>query len=63
MHRHAGNLIVRQGTPGGKNRCPAHMDDSLMVTFIDDDGFLRFTTVGGVSPAVLYVSQSVLLTV
>ncbi|HHT27950.1 MAG TPA: M42 family metallopeptidase [Firmicutes bacterium] len=51
-----GNLIVRQGTPGGKRiMLSAHMDEiGLMVTFIDDDGFLRFTTVGGVSPAVLY---------
>jgi putative aminopeptidase FrvX len=51
-----GNLIVRQGAPGGpKIMLSAHMDEiGLMITFIDENGFLRFTTVGGVSPTILY---------
>lgn len=44
-----GNLIaVRQGT-GRKIVIAAHMDEiGIMITHIDDNGFLRFTPVGGV---------------
>ncbi|MAF26644.1 MAG: M42 family metallopeptidase [Gemmatimonadota bacterium] len=39
----------------------AHMDEiSLMVTHIDDDGFLRFTTLGGFDPKTL-TAQRVLV--
>lgn len=49
-----GNLIVQKGS-GSKNglriMVSAHMDEiGLMVTHIDDDGFVRFTTIGGVRP-------------
>ncbi|MEN6300681.1 MAG: M42 family metallopeptidase [Anaerolineaceae bacterium] len=49
-----GNLIV--STPaikskGSKIMLVAHMDEiGLIVTHVDDDGFARFTTIGGVRP-------------
>lgn len=44
-----GNLIaVRKGS-GKKIMVAAHMDEiGIMITHIDENGFLRFTTVGGV---------------
>ena len=49
-----GNLIVRKGPE--KENAPtimlaAHMDEiGLMVTHVDENGFARFTRIGGVSP-------------
>ena len=54
-----GNLIVlkKPTTPtrGGKRlMIAAHMDESgLIVTHIDEKGFVRFATVGGVNPLTL----------
>ncbi len=49
-----GNLIARKGekSPEGmKVMLSAHMDEiGLMVTHIDDNGFIRFITIGGVHP-------------
>lgn len=48
-----GNLIcVRKGQAGGKKvLLDAHMDEiGLIVTHVDDKGFLRFSNIGGVSP-------------
>ena len=49
-----GNLIVRKGeaSPGGiKIMLSAHMDEiGLIATHIDENGFVRFTTIGGVRP-------------
>ena len=53
----AGNLLVQvQGKSKAKNRVmlAAHMDEvGLIVTYITDDGLVRFTNVGGVETAVL----------
>ncbi|HHY36243.1 MAG TPA: M42 family metallopeptidase [Firmicutes bacterium] len=49
-----GNLIATR--PGGEKRLllAAHMDEiALLVTHIDDSGFLRFTPVGGHDPRIL----------
>jgi len=50
-----GNLIVRKGNPQGqKIMLAAHMDEiGLMVTHVDENGFVRFTTLGGVRPHTL----------
>ena len=52
-----GNLIVRKGqssngSSGAKRiMIAAHMDEiGLMVTHVDDKGFVRFTSIGGVYP-------------
>lgn len=50
-----GNLIVRKGnlTPSGKKiMIAAHMDEiGLVASHVDEKGFVRFTTVGGVRPS------------
>jgi putative aminopeptidase FrvX len=44
-----GNLIVRKGQKGKKLMLAAHMDEiGLIATHIDENGFVRFTNVGGV---------------
>lgn len=52
-----GNLIARKGeaTDGGLTvMLSAHMDEiGVMVSHIDEKGFARFTTIGGVSPNTL----------
>lgn len=51
-----GNLIaLKKGTGGGKRiMVAAHMDEiGLIVTHVDKNGFLRFGTLGGVTPLTL----------
>ncbi len=46
-----GNLICRIKGNGPKVMVAAHMDQiGLMVTKIEDEGFLRFTNIGGINP-------------
>lgn len=49
-----GNLIVRKGrasSSGKRIMVAAHMDEiGLIVTHVDERGFARFTTIGGVFP-------------
>ena len=58
-----GNLVcVKKGAPGGKRiLLTAHMDEiGFIVTAIDEDGFLRVATVGGVNPKITQASHVVL---
>jgi endoglucanase len=52
-----GNLIARKGQAGQdglKVMLSAHMDEiGVMVAYIDEKGFARFTSIGGVSPNTL----------
>jgi putative aminopeptidase FrvX len=46
-----GNLIARKGRAGKKIMLSAHMDEiGVMVTHIDENGFIRFISLGGVNP-------------
>jgi len=49
-----GNLICRKGSGSPKIMLSAHMDElGLMVKYIDDEGFIRFETIGGWDPKIL----------
>lgn len=49
-----GNIIAKRGTSGERLMLAAHMDEiGIIVTNIDDKGFLRFSNVGGLSPFTL----------
>lgn len=54
-----GNLILtKKGTSNKNLLLCAHMDEvGLMVRFIDDRGFLRFITVGGIDPRTLLAQR------
>lgn len=53
-----GNLIVTRGkkaADGMRIMLSAHMDEiGVIVTHVEETGFVRFTTIGGVSPRTLY---------
>lgn len=50
-----GNLVVTKRNSGGKKiLLAAHMDEiGLMITFIEENGFLRFSAIGGVNNEIL----------
>lgn len=49
-----GNLIAHLKGSGRKVMAAAHMDEiSLITTFIDDQGFIRFSNLGGFDPKTL----------
>lgn len=56
-----GNLIaVKRGTSGKKVMISAHMDQiGLIVTDIDENGFLRVSNVGGVNPIITIAREVV----
>ena len=57
-----GNVVaIRKGGSSKKVMVAAHMDEiSFIVTHVDDDGFVRFTTLGGFDPKTL-TSQRVIV--
>jgi tetrahedral aminopeptidase len=55
-----GNLYAVKNGSGAKVMIAAHMDEiGVIVTFIEEKGFLRFSNVGGVSPYILLGQQVV----
>lgn len=53
-----GNLVVHREGKGKRVMLAAHMDEiGLIVTHVDEKGFLRFAAVGGVSPLTLIGSR------
>ncbi len=53
-----GNLIARKGTGGKKIMLAAHMDEiGIMVNHVDQNGFARFSSLGGVYPFTLIGSR------
>lgn len=60
-----GNLIARKGTKsdsGLRVMISAHIDEiGLMVTHVDNNGFARFISIGGVSPLTCYGGRVVFM--
>jgi endoglucanase len=49
-----GNLIARKGSGGTRIMLAAHMDEiGVIATHIDENGFIRFSNLGGVYPRYL----------
>lgn len=49
-----GNLIARKKGKGAKVMLAAHMDEiGLMINKIESNGFIRFSTIGGIEPITL----------
>ncbi len=57
-----GNLIAfKKGTSDKKTLVAAHMDEiSFVVTHIDDDGFIKFHTLGGFDPKTLTAQRVII---
>jgi tetrahedral aminopeptidase len=57
---HLGNLYAVKKGSGAKIMIAAHMDEiGMIVTYVDEKGFLRFSNVGGLQPYIL-VGQRVI---
>ncbi len=55
-----GNLYAVKNGAGARIMVAAHMDEiGVIVTFIEEKGFLRFSNVGGISPYILLGQQLV----
>jgi len=55
-----GNLIVRKKNNGRKVMAAAHLDEiSLISTKVDENGFIRFSTLGGFDPETLITQRVV----
>jgi len=53
-----GNVIAHKKGEGKKMMLAGHMDQiGLMVTYIDKDGFIYFTNIGGLSPIVIHSAR------
>ncbi len=53
-----GSLIVRKGRGGKRLMLAAHMDEiGLMASHVDDNGFVRFSPIGGIRPVSLTGSR------
>ncbi|AEE91482.1 putative aminopeptidase [Tepidanaerobacter acetatoxydans Re1] len=49
-----GNIIASKAGPGERLMLAAHMDEiGIIITNIDEKGFLRFSNIGGISPFTL----------
>lgn len=57
-----GNLVaIKKGTSGKKVMVAAHMDEiSFMVSFIDDEGFIKVQPLGGFDPKTLTAQRVIL---
>ena len=57
-----GNVIaiLNNTSPGKTIMIDAHLDEiGLMVSYIEDNGFLRFTSIGGIDPIILPATEVV----
>ena len=55
-----GNLIAHKKGSGKKMMLAGHMDQiGMMVTFIDKEGFIYFTNIGGLNPTVIHSTRVV----
>ena len=57
-----GNLVgLKKGRSDKKTVVAAHMDEiSFVVTYIDDDGFIKFQTLGGFDPKTLTAQRVII---
>ncbi|MBP3191521.1 M42 family metallopeptidase [Natronogracilivirga saccharolytica] len=57
-----GNLIIKKGAGKKRVMAAAHMDEiGLMTTYVDEQGFIRFHTLGGFDPRTLFAQRVTVL--